>query len=437
MRMIKSIAACMVVLWSTAVLAATDIKVVKSPGGIEAWLVEESSIPMIAIEIGFVGGSSLDPAGKTGLATLFAGLLEEGAGDLDASAYSARADEIAARFSFSAGRDTLRISARMLTENRDDSIDLLRLALTAPRFDEEPVARVKAQMASQLRSAETDPQEIASRAWFSAAFPDDAYGRNADGELADVASITADDLRAALPRLINKGAIYVGVVGDISAADLAPLLDRLLGDLPAEAPDLPGKASYASTPGIEVVELDIPQSTVLFGQAGILRSDPDFIPAYVMNYMLGGGGFASILYEEVREKRGLAYSAYSYLYPLDRAGVYLGGAGTANERVAETISVIREVWSKMATDGVTEERLERAKRYLTGAYPLRFDTNAKIAGTLMGLQMEDLGLDYIRTRNDLVEAVTVEDIKRVAAKLLDPDALKFVVVGKPQGLVAN
>lgn len=418
-------------------LAAAPIQTATSPGGLTFWLVEERAIPIVTVEIEFRGGASLDPEGKEGLAELFSGLLEEGAGELDAVGFAEATDALAARFGFSASRDALSVSATMLAETREASIDLLRLALTAPRFDEEPLSRVKGQMISSIRSEETDPDARVSRAFFAAAFPGDPYGRPGGGTEASVAALTAADLRAALPRLLNRGALHVGVVGAISAAEAGALLDRLLGDLPAEAPAALAPVAPALAPGLSVIELDVPQSVAMFGHAGILRDDPDYIPAYVLNYILGGGGFSSRLTVEVREKRGLSYSVYSYLLPFDRAGLWIGGVATANASMAESVAVIREEWRKIAAEGVSDEELSKAKRYLTGAYALQFDSNGKIADMLVSLQSAGLPSDYPETRNALVEAVTAEDIRRVAARLLKPEALAFVVVGKPEGLPAS
>ncbi|MFV0475267.1 MAG: M16 family metallopeptidase [Pikeienuella sp.] len=435
--MTRLIAALACIAFALPALAAAPIQRVVSPGGIEAWLVEEDAIPMISLSIEFRGGAVLDPEGKGGLANLFAGLLEEGAGDLDAVGFAEAADAIAARYGFSAGLDTVSVSAAMLAENRDASIDLLRLALTEPRFDEEPLTRVKRQVISSIRSGETEPNAIAYKAWIAAAFPGDAYGRPGDGTIASVEAISAEDLRAARARLLNVGAAHIGVVGAISAGELGPLLDRLLGDLPNQPAPAPAPIAAAPPPGLTVVDLDVPQSVAVFGQEGILRDDPDFIPAYVMNYILGGGGFSSRLTVEVREKRGLSYSVYSYLYPLDRAGLITGGVASANAAMAESVRVIREEWRRMAEEGVSAEELDKAKRYLTGAYALRFDSNGKIADMLVGLQTAGLPIDYPEKRNALVEAVTAEDISRVAARLLKPESLSFVVVGRPEGLPAE
>lgn len=416
--------------------AATDVQIVTSPGGITAWLVEEPSIPMLAMEISFKGGASREPEDKVGVTAYLASMLDEGAGELDSAAFSARADQLALKYGFDAGRDSFTVSARMLTETRDQSVELLRSALVEPRFDPEPLERMRAAILASLRDAATDPQAILGEAWREAMFGDDPYARPVDGTPESVAAIDADDLRAARARALNRSQLAIGVVGDITAEELGPLLDRLLGDLPADPWEPLPPAELSQDRGLEVVPFDIPQSTAAFVQEGLARDDPDFIPAYVMNHILGGGGFTSRLTEEVREKRGLTYGVYSYLAPYDRAALLAGGVSSSNDRVAEAIEVIRAEWARMRDEGVTEEELDEAKRYLTGAFPLRFDSNAKIAGQLAGLMEQGFTPDYLKDRNGLIEAVTVADIDRVAKRLLTPEALKVVVVGEPEGLPA-
>lgn len=433
-RTIATIALLVAPLWAQA---AAPIQRVVSPGGIEAWLVEEHAIPMVALEISFDGGAALDTVGQEGAANFMAAMLEEGAGDFDAVAFAEARQTTGMRLSFGSSRESVSVSARMLTETLDDSLALLRLALHAPRFDEEPMRRVRGQILSSLRSAEANPRSLASRAWFSAAFPGDVYGRDPDGTLDSIAALTADDLHAARARLLTRTGMHVGVVGAIDAETLGPLLDTLLGDLPMGEPRAIEPVLVAVQGGLEVVPFDVPQSTVLFGHAGPMRDDPDFMAATVLNHIVGGGGFSSILMQEVRERRGLAYGAYAYLATLDRAGLWLGGVGTANDRVAESIAVIRDEWRRVAEGGITQEQLTAAQRFLTGAYPLRFDSNAAIARILVGLQRDGFPIDYPTFRNDLVEAVTLEDIHRVAALWMQPDNLFFMVVGKPQGLPAT
>ncbi|SNS64737.1 M16 family metallopeptidase [Antarctobacter heliothermus] len=417
--------------------AEIDIQQVTSPGGINAWLVEEPSIPFVALEIRFLGGASLDEPGKRGATNLMVGLLEEGAEGMDARAFAEARDGIAARFSYDASDDTVRVSAKFLTETQDAAVDLLRASLVAPSFDEVAIERVREQVLSGLRSDATDPDEIVGKAFYSAIFGDHPYGSSENGTIETVTALTRDDLITAHRNALARDRIYVGAAGDISAEDLGALLDTLFADLPETGAPQPADVDVQTTGGVTVVPFDTPQSVAMFGHKGMKRDDPDFFAAYVMNTIFGGGGFEARLMHEVREKRGLTYGIYSYLSPREHAELFLGRVASANDRIGEAVEVIRDEWSKMASDGVTPEELDRAKTYLTGAYPLRFDGNAPIAQILVGMQMDDLTPDYITTRNAKIEAVTQEDVERVAAELLKPEDLLFVVVGQPEGLEAT
>ncbi|WP_380055641.1 M16 family metallopeptidase [Falsihalocynthiibacter sp. SS001] len=415
--------------------AEVDIQEVTSPNGVTAWLVEEHSIPFTAIEIWFRGGARLDAEGKRGASYLMTGLLEEGAGELDAQGFAEAAEELATSFSYNVYDDTLTVSAQFLTENRDEAVALLRSSLIEPRFDEDAVERVRGQVESIIRSDAKTPNTIASKKLNELAWGDHPYATSISGTLESVAALTRDDLIEAKDRVLTLDRVYVGAVGDITPDALGELVDELLAGLPETGPDLPAEAVYGLPKGGEtVVEFETPQSVALFAHEGIKRDDPDFFPAYVLNQVLGGGGFASILMEEVREKRGLTYGVSSFLAPRDQGALIMGQVASANDRIAEAIEVIREVWADVAENGVAEQQLEDAKTFLTGAYPLRFDGNANIAGIMVGMQAEDLPIDYIATRNDKVNAVTMDDIKRVAERLLRPEDLHFVIVGKPEGL---
>lgn len=417
--------------------AEVDIQEITSPGGFTAWLVESHDIPFTALEIRFRGGASLDAPGKRGAINLMTGLIEEGAGDMDARAFAAARDALAASFRFDVHNDALSVSARFLTENRDEAVALLRQALVDPRFDQDAVDRVRAQVLSGIQSDDKDPDTIASRTIRRMAFGDHPYGSDLEGTAESVTALTRDDIVEARARVMAQDRVYVSAVGDIDAETLGQVMDQLLGDLPETGADLPPKPEYGLSGGLTVVDFDTPQSVAVFGHQGIERHHPDFFAAYVLNEVLGGGGFGSRLMEEVREKRGLTYGVYSYLMSLDQANMVMGRVASANDRIAEAIQVIGDEWAKAATEGVTQEELDAVKTYLTGAYPLRFDGNAPIANIMVGMQMEELGIDYIATRNDKVNAVTLDDIKRVAARILDPAALHFVVVGQPQGLNAG
>ncbi len=430
-RLFATLIAIVVALPAWAEIA---IKEVTSPGGITAWLVEDHSIPFTALELRFRGGTSLDDPQKRGAVNLMSGLIEEGAGDMDARTYARALEALAASFGYRATDDTVSISAQFLTENRDEVIDLLRTTLHEPRFDQDAVDRVRAQVLSGLRSDQTDPNDIAGRSFAKMAYGDHPYGSEGKGTIESVTALTRDDVVEAYESVFARDRLYVSAVGDITPTELGAILDKLLADFPETGKPIPDRADVSIEGGVSVVEFDTPQSVALFAQRGIDRDDPDFFAAFVLNHILGGGGFESRLMQEVREKRGLTYGIGTYLVPKDLASVYLGSVSSANDRIADAVNVIRAEWARAAAEGVTQKELDDAKTYLTGAYPLRFDGNGQIAGIMVGMQMDDLPIDYIATRNDKVNAVTLEDINRVAAELLDPEGLHFTIVGKPVGL---
>jgi len=417
-----------------AFAGASRIERVVTPAGIEAWLVRDKNLPMISVEFAFLGGAAQDPAGKAGVANLAAGLLDEGAGELNAAAFHERLEERAIGLSFGAHRDTLRGSLRTLTENREQAFQLLQLALTAPRFDSQELERGRAAVLAQLKRRTTNPSDIASDNWFARAFPGHPYGRPIPGTLDSVQKIGTEDLRAYVRRTLARSNLKIAVVGDIEAAELAKLIDRTFGPLPARNESAP--VADVEPQGLgnrETIELKVPQTVITFGGLGLKRSDPDFIPAFVLNHILGGGGFESRLFREVREKRGLAYSVYSYLAPFEHAGLFLGGVSTRNDRAGETLDIILGEIKRIAAEGPTAEELEKAKRFLIGSYPLRFDTSGKITSNLLDMQIENLGIDYIDKRNGLIEAVTVEDTRRAARRFLAEVKLLVMLVGEPQG----
>lgn len=434
--MIARLSALVVLVFvAVAPARAVEVQRVVSPGGIEAWLVEDHRNPIISLELAFRGGSALDPVGKEGLANMLSGLLDEGAGDLDSQAFQGKLEDLSIRLSFDSGMDRFGGSLRTLTENRDTAFELMRLALTAPRFDAEPIERIRSQIVSGLQRQAEDPDAIAGRTLRRLLFPEHPYGRAAKGTLESVATLTAEDFRGFVAERFARDNLTVSVVGDITSADLAALLDTTFAALPEAASPIELAEVAAPKQGdLVVIERPIPQSVVAMGHNGIKRDDADFYTAYVVNYILGGGGFSSRLYEEIREKRGLAYSVYSYLSPLDHGGLVLGGVATANGGVAESLSLIKQEWARIAKDGPTAKELEDAKTYLTGSYPLRLTSSGRIANMLLGIQLENLGINYINERNSLIDAVTLEDARRVAARLYHPDALITVVVGQPEGV---
>jgi zinc protease len=410
------------------------IQRVISPGGIEAWLVESHDNPLIAMRFAFRGGSSQDPQGKEGLAYFVSAMMDEGAGDLDSIAFQERQQALAMRMDFDASRDVMLGHVQTLSANEDEVFDLLRLAMTRPRFDQDAIERVRAQILAGLKFDENDPETVASLAWDRLAFQDHPYGRPIKGTTASIEDISRDDLENYVRRVFGRDKLVISVVGDIDAKTLGETLDHVFGGLPANSELTPvADAAPPLGPTREIIEMDVPQSVAQFGHRGISRKDPDFMPAYVLNYIIGGGGFSSRLMEEVREKRGLAYSVHSNLFPFQHGAVFVGNVATKNEAVGQSLDVIESELRRLAEQGPTADELADAKSYLTGAYALRFESSSSIANQLLWIEIEDLGIDYVDRRNEQVEAVTLADIKRVAKRLIEADRLITTIVGKPVG----
>ena len=429
--------ALIAVLAAVQPAAAANIQRVVSPGGIEAWLVQEPSLPLVALNFAFVGGSSEDPADKPGVAYMVSSLLDDGAGELDAKAFQQRVEENAVELRFSATQDYFYGSIRLLRDRREQSFDLLRLALNQPRFDADAVGRVRDQILAGLRRETTDPGSIANRAWWRTAFPDHPYGRPTGGTLTSIPTIAADDLRTYAGRVLTRDTLKIAAVGDIDPATLGQILDRVFGSLPATGKRVGMPDAAVRDSGRRIVtQLNVPQAVVRLGGAGIMRKDPDFIPAFVVNHILGGGSFSSRLYDEVREKRGLAYGVYSYLLTLRHAAMFMAGTQTQADSTREALELIESQIRRMGDEGPTEAELAKAKAYLKGSYALNFDTSTKIASILLQNQRDDRGIDYIDKRNGLIDAVTIEDARR-AAKRLAEGGMLVTVVGQPKGLASK
>lgn len=429
------------VLFLTVILAlpflnseahAMKIERVVSPQGIEAWLVQEKNVPLIAMQFAFNGGAAHDEIGKEGAAYLLSGMLDEGAGDLTSTQFQEKVEEIAIRLGFDASRDNFSGKFQTLSERKEEAFDLLKLALNQPRFDQDAIDRVRLQIISGLKFEQNNPNNVASRAWFKNSFGAHPYGRPTKGTEESLKALSRDDLVAVHKKIFARENLKISVVGDITPEELGVLLDKVFGDLPLKSGVTKvTEAEPIFGPQLDHVNMAIPQSVVQFGHQGLKRDDKDFIPAYILNYIMGGGGFASRLMEEVREKRGLAYSVYSYLYPLKHSALVLGGVATKNSTATQAMDLIKEEFNRMATEGPSEAELKNAKDYLTGSYALRFDTSSKIASQLLWIQVEGLGMEYIEKRNEMINAVTMSQIRDVAKRLFQGDKLRFVVVGQP------
>jgi zinc protease len=422
------ILACLLVLprWALAL----EIQSVKSDSGIDIWLVENHVNPIVSVAFGFKGGSGYDPPGKEGIAELASGLLDEGAGDADSQAFQKRLTDRGIDLRFSAGLDDFTGRTRFLRDDRGEAAELLRLALSAPRFDPEPVERIRNAVLIDIAQAESDPNSIAGREMEEMMLNGHPYSRPGDGTQASMMSITADDLRQFVHQRFVRSRLHVSIVGDVSAAEAKAFVDQAFGALPEDAPLAEVAPIEPSKAGrTRVVDFDVPQAIVQFAEPGIPRSDPDFFPAYLVNYVLGGGGFSARLMEEVREKRGLVYGIGTDLWTFDAGGLIAGQFQTDPARVAEAIEIVRTEWQRMASEGPTQAELDDAKTYLLGYYPRNFTNTMDTAQLMRGLQTDNLGIDYVTRRQKEIAAVTIEDARRAAKRLFDASQLTFIVVG--------
>lgn len=436
LRVIATTVAFCALLLTAPARAEVNIQPVTAPQtGIEAWLVQDAKIPVVALSFSFEGGTAQDPANLPGVATLAAALLTEGAGQLDSQAFLGQLEDNSISLDFGAGRDTLSGRVYTLKERLPKAEELLRLALTEPRIDAEPLQRLRRAQEAALRQNRSDPESIASDTFFAQAYPDHPYGRPQDGVEGELERIDRVQVVGYLRRVIARDGLQIAAAGDISPEELGALIDRVFGAVPATgerravpAIDLAG--------GGEVVQvaLQAPQSVIMLGQPGIRHTDPDWIATHVMNYILGGGGFSSRLMNEIREKRGLTYGVRSYVSDFDSSSLIWASLSTQNANAGQALDLLRAEWQRIATDGVSEAELRGAQSYMIGSYPLRFGTTPAIASGILQIKRDGLGLDYPARREEMIAAVTVADIQRVAQRLLSVDKLLTVIVGSPEGV---
>lgn len=401
---------------------------ITSPSGLKAWLVEDYTVPIVTMAVAFRGGAAQDPEGRAGLANLMSGLLDEGGGDLDSRAFQARLEDLSIDLKFDAGSDAFYGNLRTLSVNADEAFELFRLAVNEPRFDAEPVERIRGQVLAGLRQSESNPNDIAGKLWAETLFGNHPYGRPSEGTVESVAAINVDDLKAYHARTIARDNLHIVIVGAIDRAAAGAAIDTMFAALPEHA-RLEPVADIAAAAGRTVhAALSVPQTAIRLGGPGLKRNDPDFVAAYVADQMLGGGTFSSRLYRAVREERGLAYSVGTGLVPFDHAGAFIAATSVDATNAASAISIMQDEIKRFATEGPTEAELASTKDFLVGNFALRFDSSQKIARNLLNFQLDELGIDYIDRRNDLIRAVTIDDIKRVAQRIWS-SPLSVVTVG--------
>jgi zinc protease len=425
-------------LWLPAAAGAVDIKAVTTPLGLKAWLVQDKSASAVSLSFSFSGGAASDPAGQSGVTNLMATVLTDGAGPLAFQAFQRRQEDAAASLGFSASLDRLSGTLRVLSANREEGFELLRLALTAPRFDADMVEQRRAQIVAALNQANERPGSVAARTLMTTEFAGHPYANDPDGTPDDLRTLTPQKLKQRAAQLLLRSGLIVAAVGDIDETELGRLLDRAFGSLPLGAPPLlPPEWQPPAKPRTVVVERSVPQSTALMALPGIARDDPDWYGALTLNHILGGSGQQSRLFSEVREKRGLAYGASSSLRVYRRAALLVISTASANERIAEALRVVRAELARLRTDGPTEQEFADAKTYLTGALALSLDSSSSVANLLHAMQVDNLPPDHLTKRAALIGAVKIDDVRRIARRLLRDEAITTIVVGKPVGITVE
>jgi zinc protease len=428
-----------VTFWVLALLAflmpvaanAITVKTVAGPTGVETWLSEERALPMIAVNISFPAGSAYDPADKPGLANMTASLLDEGAGDLASDAFKQALESRAIRFQAAADRDYIVVTLTTLKENADEAFRLAGLAFAHPRFDTEAVERIRVALLAGLKQEDEDPSRAAVKAWYAAYFGAHPYARPTDGTPAGISAIKSDDIKAFAADHLVRGAIKVAVAGDITETQLKKYLQTLFTPLPAKTVLPVPKPADAGKPGTRNVVRNEAAPVAIFGFAGPMRADPDYIPTFVSNYILGGGGFSARLMDQVRDKRGLTYGISTQLNDFRSASIIVGSVQSDKTKILTAVDVTKSEMARFAKDGATAKELDDAKTYLTGSFPLGLDSNAKIARTLNGYQRSGLSADYVVKRNALIQGVTLAQANAMAKKYFDPARLVVVIAGTP------
>ena len=414
-----------------------DIQEHQTESGIKFWLVEDHSIPVISVNFAFENaGAKYDTVEKQGLARLASNTMDEGAGDLTSSDFQGALRKLSISLSFSSGRDTFGGSIKTRTATKDKAAELMKLALTAPRFEDADVQRMKEANLARIRSSVSDPQWLAARISNDVIFEGHPYALNSGGTLSTLPALTTDDLKDFVKTRLAKDVLKVSIVGDITAEDAKAYIESIFNELPKtqslskSTEDLIIQNSGKTY----VYEVEIPQSIVFAYLPALPRTDPDFYAFQIMNQILGAGGFGSRLTEEIREKRGLTYGIFTYLTQQEHTNYLTLSSSTENKNAADMMKISKEEFQKIATTPVTEEEHQNAVSYINGSLPLTLSSTSSISSLLLGMMLDDLPIDYLDTRAEKFEAVTREDIQKVAQKYLKTNDMTFIIVGQPTGL---
>lgn len=409
-----------------------DIKEVRSNSGITAWLVEDHSLPIISLQFAFKGAGAInDTAENQGRAKLLSNTLDEGAGDLSSQEFQKELSDNSINLSFSSSRDNFSGQLKTLTRYKEKAFSLLNVAITKPRFDEEPLQRMKQANISRIKSSITDPNWIAARLQNDLIYSNHPYSLNSGGTISTLNNLTPQDLREFKNSYLTKDNLVIGVVGDITVDELKIQLDKIFGSLPEKSKKNNINSTALHKNGVFLYKKDIPQTIIKLSYPAFDRNDPDYYAAQIFNYIFGGAGFGSRLMEEVREKEGLTYGIYSSLSFLNQSQKFYISTSTQNDKSNRVLEIINKETNKIKNEPITEKELNNAKNYIIGSLPLSLTSTSKISGLLVALQKNDRPINYLDNYKTNIEKVTINDVSRVAKRILNNNLLNIIMVGNP------
>ena len=411
---------------------AIDFQSLESEKGIKFWLINDKSLPLISMSFSFKGGAMNDPKEKTGLTNLMTSLLDEGTKEFTSEEFKLFMKENGVKIYISTRKDKVEGTFQVVSSQKEQGFWLLHESINNALFRPEQINKVKSQIEASIKIDESDSSTIASDKFNELFFSDESMQKKVKGTLGSIKNILRADLMKSYKKNFTKNNLVIGIAGDIKSDLATKYIDYVFGDLPVSKEKVKQPNIKSLKSGQEVVEMETPQSTVVFGQRGLGRKSPDYFKARIVNYVLGGGGFQSRLYKEIREKNGLVYSIYSYLMPYEKDGLIVGGFQTRNKTVGETIDKLRNEWLKIKEKGISKKELDNAKAYYKGSFSRNLISTLSLSKLLMTVQYYDLGENYFLERDNIIDNINIKDVNEVATNLFDEDQLFFMIVGKPE-----
>jgi len=411
---------------------AIQFESLESKNGIKFWLIEDNTLPLVSVSFSFKGGSILDPVGQDGVTNLMTSLLDEGTKNFTASEYRLFKRENGIKISFSTSKERIEGTFQVVKPSLQEGFYLLNESINKAKFPIDEIKKVKSQIEASIKIDNSDISTLASNKFNESFFKDKLIGRNTKGNLKTLSSISRDNIQSIYKSSFIKDRLVIGISGDIESSLAKKYIDYVFGDLPSKKFENPISTLKELSEGKKIIKIKTPQTTVVFGQKGLGRKDKEYFAVRVINYVLGGGGFQSRLYKEIREKNGLVYSIYSYLMPYEYTGVIVGGFQTRNQNVGKTIEKVKTEWNRIKNQGITKIELQNAKNYYKGSFSRNFTSTLSIASLLMIVQYYDLGEDYFDKRDLIIDNLKLNELNNLAKNLFDSENLFFMIVGEPK-----